>query len=463
MLLSSGTISGTNFIGGLIGNFASGSSTINGGATSTGGAVQGSTAVGGLFGGVTAGTFTPIGTLSNVATVNGNTAAGGIFGGFSLNTNVSNNMSNTALITGTGAGSSIAGIVGSMLGGTFSGNLTNSGNVSVAGASTFIGGLFGGFSSATVSGALANSGDVTAANSDQVGGVFGQIGASVTLTGATSQNTGNVTGGDDVGGVIGTIGIDNNMSTMFSSGAVTGENNVGGIIGDVNSNLITPTTLSNLLFTGSVVGTGSNVGGIAGFSDGTIQFALGIGTVSGPNTTTTGALIGNNAAIFSLDNSVYDTGINSGLAAVGTNSSGAVNNLQSGTGTAFSNSTLYTTAGFTTPPWSFGASGNTNYASLTFCGAGCISSIGTLPTPTPSPGVVSAAATAIDTTTRNAELEGTTQKQTGEVNEDDSGTVALKPVAETNEGDISCVDGGTGCMDEEMHETLTAYYGCLID
>ena len=186
---NSGTVSGTNYVGGLVGNgYVLISQSYNTGQ------VTGSQYVGGLVG--------------QGASVTSSWNSGNVTGG---NANI-----------------------GGVMGGSYGGDLTlcyNGGNVTATGSgATSVGGIMGQYSQFNSTGSISSSynfGNVSApANSQRIGGIVGDFlsyGNFVAPSLKNLVNTGTVSGGSNVGGIAGGAG-----STLFSfestysSGTVTG-------------------------------------------------------------------------------------------------------------------------------------------------------------------------------------------------------------------------------------------------
>ena len=128
-------------------------------------------------------------------------------------------------------------------------------------------------------------------SSDNYIGLFGQLGgATVTrvhLVGAK------VTGNNDVGALVGHISL-GTVSHSSSSGTVSGVGKVGGLVGAINSDR------GGVEYSRSgavVTATGTQVGGLIGFSAGQVRVSYATGAVTGSNYV--GGLVGNHtAAIF---------------------------------------------------------------------------------------------------------------------------------------------------------------------
>lgn len=121
---------------------------------------------------------------------------------------------------------------------------------------------------------------------DAVGGLVG------ILLGGTIKDSaflGEVNGSSDVGGIAGNLDSLSEIENTHSAGNVTGYSNIGGLVG-MNSG-----TIKNSLTTGSVGGTGYQVGGAVGFnaSSGHLENIISTGDVLGPEYI--GGLVGANS------------------------------------------------------------------------------------------------------------------------------------------------------------------------
>jgi filamentous hemagglutinin family protein len=98
--------------------------------------------------------------------------------------------------------------------------------------------------------------DVTVTGITNVGGLVGTMGAAAQIIG--SYATGTVTGsGNNVGGLAGAGA--GKIINSYTTGNVSGASNVGGLVGSFGTGQIT-----NAYATGNVLGSGSNVGGLVG-------------------------------------------------------------------------------------------------------------------------------------------------------------------------------------------------------
>jgi len=152
-------------------------------------------------------------------------------------------------------------------------------------------------------------------------GLFG-AGSTTSVISNVGMEGGSVSGRTDVGGL---VGYDlSTISNSYATGSVTGTGSqVGGLVG-----LTAGGTISNSYATGSVTGTGGNVGGLAGYnSSSTISNSYATGSVTGTNLKV-GGLVGYNTGTISnsyATGSVTSTNNNVG-GLVGYNNSGTISN-----------------------------------------------------------------------------------------------------------------------------------------
>ena len=109
--------------------------------------------------------------------------------------------------------------------------------------------------------------------SEDYQGFFGYIDSNGTVKDLGIEDSW-ISGGNNVGGIVGYSG--GTIEDCYNTGSVSGGNNVGGIAGYSSG------TIEDCYNTGSVSG-GNNVGGIAGYSSGTIEDCYNTGSVSGGN------------------------------------------------------------------------------------------------------------------------------------------------------------------------------------
>lgn len=249
------------------------------------GSVKGGSYVGGIVG--VAG-YVSIENCVNRASVEGISCVGGIVG---MTGNIDSQvgwgrtatkLTNTGKITATGE--NVGGIVGYARDTTFYGNISNSGEI-VGRQGT--GGLLGVLCGGSIGNAyqsqnaiISNSGKVTGGN--YVGGITGRVtGASVY---GTVSNSGQISGVAGVGGIVGAFNssIESNgtmsqdltsrfnTTSVTNNGAVDGSNYVGGIFGAcytgyTASNAEYAFSTGTVINTKNVTGTGTYIGGIAGW------------------------------------------------------------------------------------------------------------------------------------------------------------------------------------------------------
>lgn len=268
---------------------------------SVSGSVSGQDFVGGIVGknqGIIYG-------CSSKVTVSGKDTVGGIAG---YNGGQINNCYNGGSVTGA---DQVGGIAGEAL--RFISNCTNAANVS---GNEYVGGIVG-TSNARIQDCVNNGGYIVEATGSYAGGIAGSTSASIEkctnkakistgVNGAggivgscveawisSCVNEGDVNGGkDQTGGIAGEFkgtadGDERNFFNCVNNGKVSGANNyVGGIVGDGLY-----CTLTECINRGAVAGSGY-VGGIAGqFKNyGSLDYATNHGTVTG--TTSTGGIVG---------------------------------------------------------------------------------------------------------------------------------------------------------------------------
>ena len=383
-----GTVSGSNNVGLLAGNFG-GTSITN---SSSSGSVSGSQATGGLVG--RAGSLS-IDKSSSSATVTGTSSSTGGLVGLYLGSSTITNAFATGDVTGTTA---VGGLVGGNTTG-FTSTIVNSyatGNVK--GSLASVGGLAGVLNSVDVSQSYA-TGTVTntrVGGSAATGGLIGTAGAGtidlsyatgkVSSTAATvgglvgqisntaltrSYATGAVSGVAIVGGLVGTVNsFGSSIRDAYATGSVTATSDrAGGLIGSVNSGLVT-----NAYATGSVTSAGL-AGGVVGMADTStatsITSVYASGAVSG-GTGMAGGIAGSGGG--NITNSYWDANSTGQGNAAGTGTLGAnVSSVTSGTttptaymATSYANLTAGTGVGTATPTGFVFAAGNSTRPFLAF-------------------------------------------------------------------------------------------------
>jgi hypothetical protein len=260
------TITGYNYVGGLVG-YSSG--TVSNSYST--GSVTGNAFVGGLLGY----SFDTVSESYSTVSVNGGDTLGGLVG---RNKGTVSDSYSTGSVTSVTSNNLVGGVVGWNSGNV--GYCYSTGDVSGGwGVGGVAGSNFGnvGYSYSTssvtgdkwVGGVVGDSSSgSTVSNSYSSGSVYGSIyvgglvGQSYDCTVSNSYFTGSVTGGDHAGGLVGrNIGwnYDSTVSNCYSTGSVTGNERVGGLVG---SNWHSA-TVSNSYSTGSVTGN-NRVGGLVG-------------------------------------------------------------------------------------------------------------------------------------------------------------------------------------------------------
>ena len=329
--LVGGTISGYQYVGGLVGRVTGGTIT-NSYATTT---ILGSRQyIGGLTGYIAEGTITDSYATGDVTGSSSN--VGGLVG-LSDESSISNSYA-TGNVSGS---SSIGGLVGDNNASTIS-NSYATGTVTATSVSS--GGLVGSQNAGVITNSYA-TGDVTGTN--YIGGLVG-FSTSLTVDGeitygsiTNSYATGDVTGSYDVGGL---IGYDSHtpISYSYATGDVTGPENVGGLIGGIYGD---HAIISYTYATGDVSGT-ENVGGLVGYGYyfSTISYSYASGAVTG--TTNVGGLGGEFTRI-TLNNSYWDTETTGQSSAIGDETITDVTNTSGLTTAEARNSSSYSGWDFT--------------------------------------------------------------------------------------------------------------------
>ncbi len=230
---------------------AAGTSTWNAGAGF--GPVGASTSLGTSFNG----TFDGLGHTITGLTIN-STARNfiGLFGA----TNYLSVIRNVGLVGGGvagGTGGNVGGLVGWNQNGTISNSYTTGSVSSTTGGA--VGGLVGYEYGGTISNSYA-TGNVSSTSGNWVGGL---VGVNKVGTISNSYATGSVssTSGSNLGGLVG-YGLSGTVSNSYATGSVSGSSLVGGLVGYYNSGAIS----NSYHTTGSVTGTGTDVGGLVGLN-----------------------------------------------------------------------------------------------------------------------------------------------------------------------------------------------------
>ncbi|WP_420383925.1 MBG domain-containing protein [Novosphingobium sp.] len=212
-----------------------------------------------------------------------------------------------------------AGFAGGLVGQNF-GTIGGSNSSAVVKGSDVIGGLVGSNANmSTITGSFATGAVTQSGTVGDGGGLAGQNYGTITdsyATGAVrggtsvgglvgfnaggakilgSHATGQVFGNDPTNGIAGGLVGDNGgaiandaAGASYATGAVSGTINVGGLVGQVDAS----GTVIGAYATGKTTGTASNVGGLAGNSDGSISQSYASGAVQGANFV--GGLVGAN-------------------------------------------------------------------------------------------------------------------------------------------------------------------------
>jgi filamentous hemagglutinin family protein len=284
--LLNASVTGDQFVGGLIGRNFGENPTLGGSPVSNSfvsGAVTGSSYVGGLIGSNTGSNIAGISISARIdksyfsGTVNGmGSRVGGLIGdnygtpGSGVDSaTVTNSYATGIVITG---GSYVGGLIGANYGGRVSKSYSSASVSSSSGSG--IGGLIGfGTASASIIDSYA-TGNVS--GNSQTGGLMG-YGDGVSIT--NSHATGNVSGNTSTGGLVGKSNY-GSISNSYATGNVSGNSKTGGLMG-----YGVGVSISRSYATGSVTGAvfGSFTGGLVGLGSyyTTISDSYATGNVSG--------------------------------------------------------------------------------------------------------------------------------------------------------------------------------------
>lgn len=268
---NNGTITGNDYVGGLVGNNASENSVLTNLVNDSSAAITGEQYVGGIAGS-NAGTITTGNeetdktvNLINRGTITGQQYVGGVAGSNSGTITNANNDVELNVKDKNQTAQYFGGIAGENTEKGIINNATNTADVNADGA-TYVGGIVG-ENDGTLENMAGNSGNVT--GKDYVGGVAGNN--NTALDGVIASNDGTVKATEGgAGGIFAENTGDITNSTLTNNKIVAGTGTTGatgGIIG-VNSGNISRTSLKNEV-DGQVIGM-NNVGGLIGKNTGTI-------------------------------------------------------------------------------------------------------------------------------------------------------------------------------------------------
>ncbi len=242
-------IIGQNYVGGLVG-WSSSSSIFNSYAT---GSVSGNNGVGGLVG-----TNYYSSSIDNSYTTGSASGSGNCTGGLVGYNGHSSSIDNSYATGSVSGFEEEGGLAGQN---SYSGSIDNSYATGSVSGSAYVGGLVGGDYISSIANSYA-TGNVSSSSGNYVGGLAGFNWHSSSIV--NSYATGSVSGsGDKVGGLVGYNAYSSSIANSYATGSVSGSGNyVGGLVG-YN---ISSSSIVNSYATGSVTG-GSNVGGLIGYDD----------------------------------------------------------------------------------------------------------------------------------------------------------------------------------------------------
>lgn len=195
------------------------------------------------------------------------------------------NIENFTFTNGSYAGS----LVGSSSGSLDVDNINVTSNI--AGTGTYVGGLIGNSNGELEINDITITGNVTS-NGNYVGGLVGGLVGGINTDNITIE--GNVNGSSYVGGLVGsqTAGTDSNATNINYHGDIRGVGYVGSMFGN-NANTEEDLYLDTLIINSTITATGSNVGGIVGYSSGDLSIKnTNLTTTVTSNNTNVGGIVG---------------------------------------------------------------------------------------------------------------------------------------------------------------------------
>lgn len=234
-------------------------------------------------------------------------------------------------------------------------------------------GLFGYTNGATIKDLMLEDGSVTSTASNSHAGSFvGYAKGTLTLSNCTSSLS--VTGKNYVGGLVG-YGNDTRITNCSYKGIVSGTSYVGGIIGKAyreTTSTIAP-YITKCSVTGTVTGSGSNIGGIVGQLTGTVNQCYTTGDIKGG--TYVGGIAGDlyygNSTTSSILNcysigditSISTTGYVGGIAGDTTCNTNYAHSIKY----CYSTGKIYSTSGSYTGGITGNNGSSTTYSSVSYC------------------------------------------------------------------------------------------------
>ncbi len=259
-----GSVSGKNYVGGIVG-FAENSQIVNCNNSAT---VLGTeNSVGGIAGKALDSTITNV---KNNGNVTGVSKIGGVFGEIFLSS-ISGNVNSSNMATIVATGNFVGGIVGfaenSNIGQNINDVIVNDSALDFSSKTlSYVGGIVGKAIQTNVAHARNNA---VVSSQDYIGGIVGGIDESAPKSSIeTTQNYGAISGRNYIGGIVGggtsfDVAQAENVGTILATGT-----KVGGIVGGGNNVEFSSTIQSK----GSISSTGTRIGGIVGeLFNGTIR------------------------------------------------------------------------------------------------------------------------------------------------------------------------------------------------
>jgi len=264
--LANAIVSGSSYVGGLVGlSYSAISNSIVSGTV---------TASGSYSGGLVGDTFAPISNSAFSGTVTSSASYVGGLVGYAASGTIITGDTVTGSVSETGSNVAVGGLVGY----SFATIINSSSNGGTVSGSSDIGGLVGAMPGGTITGS--SSSDDVISSGTYVGGLVGfDSGISISQGPITkSSASGNVVGVANVGGLVGRT--NETVSYSTASGNVTGTSELGGLVGvSLNNGILSFDSASGNV-TGSLT-SGVYIGGLVGEAASEVEYSYATGSASG--------------------------------------------------------------------------------------------------------------------------------------------------------------------------------------
>lgn len=294
VVLTSVNVVGHSAVGSLVGSVSDDRPVTIADSCASGTVSGNGSGVGGLVGSISGSDFSISGSYF-AGTVSGEGSdVGGLVGKISrttLNPSVHSSISGSHFVgAASGSWHCVGGLVGSIEG---SNSEIIDSHATVAVSSQYkVGGLVGRISSSNFRISKSYVRGTVSGSSGQVGGLVGESLGDMSIE--ESYVAGAVSGsGDGVGGLVGLGSGDVTISKSHAEGGVSGTSSVGGLVGTLFGSVSgSGVNISDSRFTGAVIGSSGNVGGLAGFVLGYFNISESLATSNVAGATSVGGLAG---------------------------------------------------------------------------------------------------------------------------------------------------------------------------